>query len=161
MKFRINTKQFNRAVAPAADVALNKVLRDNNTDSRVFCYAHMLTIEASSTVLNIKAYGGCASIIVKVRDTEGYVCEDGGVVTIKAKKLVDALKFFSPMANLSVCKENYQFKLSLESDHKVFVEIPIININIECPRLPKTFDQKTIVNRMCFVRGLKKVAYAM
>ena len=161
MNFRINSKQFNRAVAPAADVALKKVLRDNNEENGVFYCAHMLTIEASSTVLNIRAYGGCASITVKVRDTEGYVCEDGGVVTIKAKELIDALKSFSPMANLSVCKENYQLKLSLESDHKVFVEIPMININIECPRLPKIFEQKTVVDRMCFVRGLKKVAYAM
>ena len=161
MKFRINTKQFNQAVAPAADVALKKVLRDNDEENGVFYCAHMLTIEASSTVLNIRAYGGCASITVKVRDTEGYVCEDGGVVTIKAKELIDALKSFSPMANLSVCKENYQLKLSLESDHKVFVELPIININIECPRLPKIFEQKTVVDRMCFVKGLKKVAYAM
>ena len=159
MKFRINAEQFKRAVTPAADVALKNVLKDE--EDVVFYYAHMLTIEASSTALNIRAYGGSASITVRVRQTEGYVCEESGVITVEAKELVDALKSISPTASLSVCEEDNQLKLSLESDRKVFAELPAIDITIKCPQLPKTFDQETTVDSACFVRGLKKVAYAM
>ena len=159
MKFRINAEQFNRAVAPAADVALKNVVKDYENGE--FCHAHKLTIEASSTALHIRAYGGSASITVKVCDTEGHVCEESGVITVEAKELVDALKSFSPTANLYVHGDDYQLNISLESDNNVFVELPTIDITIKCPRLPKTFEQEATVDRACFVRGMKKVAYAM
>jgi DNA polymerase III sliding clamp (beta) subunit (PCNA family) len=159
MKFRINAEQFNRAIALAADIALKNIRKDK--EKRVFYYAEMLTIEASSKILSVRAYGGWASITVKVRDTEGYICENDGLITIEAKKLVDALKSFSPMGNLFVYEEDYQLKLSLESDRKVFVELPTIDLNVKCPQLPLTFDQETTVDKACFVRGMKKVMYAM
>ncbi len=159
MKFRINAEQFNSAVAPAADIAIKNVPDDKKHGA--FYLAYILTIEASSAALNITAYVGSASITVKVRDTEGYVCEEVGVITVAAKELVDALKSFSPADNLFVCEEDCQLKISLESDHEVFMELPTIDITIKCPRLPKTFVQEATVDRACFVRGMKKVAYAM
>jgi hypothetical protein len=159
MKFRINTNQFVKAVAPAADVALKNVFKDKNNS--MFFYAYILTIEASSTVLNIRAFGGLTSIAVKVHDTEGYVCEESGAVTVKAKDLADALKAFSPTANLSVCGDDYQLAISLESDPKVLVELTTIDKTIKCPRLPKTFIQEATVDRAIFLRGIKKVAWAM
>lgn len=161
MKFRINTEQFKRAVAPAADVALKNLEKDRDRDRTAFYCAYLLTIEASSNGLNIMAYVGCASITVKVGETEGYVCEEGGVITVKAKELLDALKSFSPTASISVCEDDYQLRLSSESDKKVAVELPTIDITIKCPRLPKTFVQKSAMDRVCFVKGMKKVMYAM
>ncbi len=159
MKFRINAEQLNSAVAPAADVALKNVVKDK--ENRAFYYAYILTIEASSTTLHIRAYGGSASITVKVRETEGYVCEEVGAVTVEVKELVDALKTFSPTANLSVWGDGIKLMISREMDQWVFLELLTVDITIECPPLPKRFVQATTVDRACFVRGMKKVAYAM
>jgi len=159
MKFKINAGQFSRAIALAADIALKNIRKDK--EKRVFYYAEMLTIEASSKILSVRAYGGWASITVKVRDTEGYICENDGLITIEAKILVDALKSFSPMANLFVYEEDRHLEISLESDHKEPVKLPTIDVNVKYPRLPLIFDQETTVDRVCFVRGMKKVMYAM
>ncbi|MBW8016589.1 MAG: hypothetical protein FVQ82_10400 [Planctomycetes bacterium] len=159
MKFRINAEQFKKAVAPAADIALKNVLKDKNNEA--FCYAKMLTIEASSTTLNIRAFGGLASVTVKVRDTEDYVCEESGVITVEAKELVKALKSLPPAAILSAFGDDYQLKIFLESDHEVFAELTTLNINIECPPLPRKFVHEATVDRDCFIRGMKNVAWAM
>ncbi|MBW8017946.1 MAG: hypothetical protein FVQ82_17385 [Planctomycetes bacterium] len=159
MKFRINSKKFNSAVVAAADVALKNIRKYENNEA--FCYAKMLTIEASSTTLNIRAFGGLASITVKVRDTEGYICEESGVITVEAKELVDAVKTFSPMSNLSVCVDDSQLKIILESGKRVLVELPTIDINIECPPLPRKFVHEATVDRAIFLRGMKKVVWAM
>ena len=80
MKFRINANQFNKAVTPAADIALKNVFK-NEKNEAFFC-AYMLTIEASSTALQIRAYSGLASITVTISKSDGYVCEEAGVITV-------------------------------------------------------------------------------
>lgn len=159
MKFRINAEQLKKAVTPAADVATKNSFKYGNT--RAFDYGNMLTIEASSSALNVTAYGGWASINIKANESEGFVCKKAGTITVEAIELVKVLKPFSPTANLSVCGDDYQLKISLESDHKVFTVLPTRDIYIKCPSLPREFVQEATVDRTCFVRGMKKVAWAM
>ena len=154
MKFRINAEELSKAVKPAVDIALKNTIKD-------FDFEGVITLEAHPSTLHIKAYGGTASIIVKVPKKLGYVFEERGAIAVDALELRDSLKSFGPSDDLIVSAEGSKLRLSQQSAHQVFHELSATCKPIRCPRTGRSFAEKIQVDRHIFVNGLKKIAYAM
>ncbi len=159
MKLRVNAGELVRRIKPAADIALRHVKK--NESNEPFHYAGMLTIEASPHTLCIRAYGGTASIIVSIDETDGYVPDGNGAVSVRASEVMDCLKSFQPTDNLIVSAQGEQMTLALESDPDTFIGLPASHDLIKCPPISSTSEQESVVGRACFVKGMQAVAYAM
>jgi len=159
MKFRINVAKLMQLVKPAVDIALKNIKKSDINE--LFYCAGMLTIEASTDDLCVKAYGGTASIIVRVDKTDGYIPDVNGIVTVRASEVMECLKSFQPTDKLIVSTDDEQLTISLESDPEIFVGLPTLPNNIECPIIPKKSVKKCLVDRAYFVKGLQKIAYAV
>ena len=159
MKFKIDVNNFIKAVKPASDIALKNVMKDDR--KKPFKYAGMLTIEASTEVLRVKAHGGNASIVVTVNKEDGYIPEANGRVTVKAVEIMESLKSFQPTDKLIVSTDGEHVTVTLESDDDTCLKLATQPYIIELPSIPKKSDQKCLVDRAVFIKGLHKVAYAM
>lgn len=153
MHFIINTKTFLKHVTLAADIAIK------NTE-KYHSNAGMINISAWPKILQIDAFGGSASITVKVRESDGYEYEDMGQVCIKAKQLISDLKSFLHQEKLDVYIKDGKLKLSPPSDIYNYLKIPICSNYMHCPESPEEYEQELTVDREYFVKGLKQVQYA-
>lgn len=153
MKFKINTETLLNAVKPASEIALR------NTKKK-FRHEKNITIKASIKALNITAYGGTASITIKVTEADGYAFMESGGITVRAKELQSALMSFSLSDNLFVTIEGCYVKMTLESDNQIYISIPASTELIEFPYRSLKFKQQTIVDRKYFIKGLEKIKFA-
>ena len=103
MKFIINTKKFIKYVTPAVDIA------SKNTVKYHSC-AGLIKISTYPYILQIDAYGGSASVTVKVGQSDGYEYSRMGNACVQAKELADALKSFPPTGDLEVCIKDGKLK---------------------------------------------------
>ncbi len=153
MEFIINTKTFSKYVTPAADIAMKDAIKDHLS-------AGMINISAYPKSLMIDAYGGSASITVKVGQSDGYQYGRMGNACVQAKELAEALKSFPPTEDLVVCIKDDRLALSPVSDKYNYIKIPRVSNLMEPPESPEEYDEEVTVNREYFVRGLQQIKYA-
>jgi len=111
-------------------------------------------------ILQIDAFGGSASITVKVRQSDGYEYEGMGHACIKAKELMSVLKSVLHQEKLEVCIKDGKLKLSPPSYINDYDKIPICSDCMRPPESPEEYDQDVTVDREYFVKGLDQVRYA-
>ncbi len=153
MEFTINTKMFIKYVTPAADIALKNA-------NKYHCCFGMIKITAYPKVLMIEAYGGTASITVKVRQSDGYKHGRTGEVCILAKELIDTLKSLESFDDLLVCVKDGKLKLLPESDIYNYNKIQIQTNSVVLPESSEEYDHELTVDREHFIKGLKQIQYA-
>jgi len=157
MDFRINSEAFRRAVELAVDITSRKV-KINSLN----CWAEALTIEASKTGLTVCGLGNYAIIKIDLHPTkDGYVCDNAGITTVAAHDLADVMQSFAYPAPLNIYTEHGYLKLTSECDSKIFKAIRTNKCVTHYPRLPGRYNQVAMVNLPHFIRGMKKVRYAM
>jgi len=148
MQFNINTNKFIECVTPAADIALKNTTKDH-------CSEGLIEISAYPKALCLSAFGGSASIIVEVRQSDGYENGCTGNACIRAKELMSSLKSFPPSNDLEVRVKNGKLRLSTVSDRYNNVHIPLIYLIPEHPNRTEEYDQEVTVDREYFVKGLQ------
>ena len=157
MDFRINSEAFRRAVEMAADITSRKV-----KTNEISCWAEAVTIEASKTGLTICGLGNYANIKVDLHPTkDGYVCDNAGVTTVMAHDLATVMQSFACPAPINIFTEHGYLKLISECDSKIFKTIRTNKSVTHYPRLSERYDQMVTVHRTSFIRGMRKVRYAM
>lgn len=153
MEFIINTKTFIKYVTPAADIALKNAVKYHS-------WAGLIKISTYPNIIEIDAYGGSASVTVKIRLSDGYEYNDMGNACVQAKELSDALKSFPPTEDIVVCICDGKLMLFPVSDENKYIKIPLFSDLIEHPKLPEEYDEEVTVNREYFIKGLQQVKYA-
>lgn len=160
MKFRVNTEVFLKAVKAAAVIATKNIKKCGDRNEP-FHLANLVSLEASSKALCLKAYGGMASITYTITETEGYTFDKSGGITVLAKELQSALRSFPLEEQLYVSIDNDQLRIAPTSEKDNFISVPIIGqVAIQCPNTSKQNDQVTIVDREHFVKCLQKIKFA-
>lgn len=153
MEFIINPKTFSEYVTLAADIATKGVIKDH-------LYAGMINISAYPKIVEIEAYGGSASVTVKVGRPEGYEYGGMGNACVRAEELRNALKSVPPSEDLIVCIKDGKLKLSPVSDIYDYIKMTIYPICVQHPESPEKYDQEVTVSREYFVKGLQQIIYA-
>ena len=153
MEFIINTRTFIKHVTPAADIA------SRNTVKYHSC-AGLIKISAYPNILQIDAYGGSASVTIKVRRSDGYEYSGMGNACVQAKELADALKSFPPTEDLEVCIKDGKLALSPVSDKDDYMKIPLVSNLMNRPESPEEYDHEVTVDREYFVKGLQQIRHA-
>jgi hypothetical protein len=160
MDFRIHSESFKRAIMLAADAVLTNVSKGK--DTKIRCWAEVLTIEATKSVLTICGLGNYATIKVDLHQTaDGYICDKAGITTVIAHDLADVVQSFAYPAPLNIYTEYEYLMLISECDSKIFKAIRTKKCITHYPCLPGRYDQVAMVNLPHFIRGMKKVLYAM
>ena len=160
MKFEIKTEVFAKAVR-AVTVIATKNVKKCGERHEPFHLARLISLEATSQSLCLKAYGGTASIAYTITTSDSYVPTDSGCVIVLALELQSALKSSHLEEELLVRIDNDQLKIAPKFDEDDFISVPIIGKKIiPYPNSSKKNDQITIVNREYFVKGLQSIKFA-
>jgi len=165
MIFEVNREEFIRAIRPSVEVATKNTLKD-------FKYNNLLTIEALQDKIVISAYGGTASLLSPISDSNfgslDYKCEEEGKTTVRAD---DLLTFTQSLPNsydhLKISLESNQLKISSSLNKpggkKKFNSVrtmPVISETVHLPNTGKKFEQEVEVDREIFVKGMESVIFA-
>lgn len=161
MKFTINTEVFAQAVKPVADIALKNTIKVKVDEiSKDYRDAKKISIAATPEELIINACGGSAGIVIRLKKCDGYIFEESGGITVRAKELQSALKTFPLSDNLIITIEDCYVKITLESNQQIYISVPSNTQHINLPQLPDKYKQVTVVDSECFLKGLQKIKFA-
>jgi len=164
MIFEVNREKFARAIKPAVEVASKNVLKE-------FKYENLLTIKAMQDKMILFAFGGTASLIAPISDSNfgslNYKCEKEGTVTVYADDLVIFVQSLpSSYDEIKVSLDSNQLKITLavekddkKKSHSVRT-MPIVSDIVLPPNLGKTFDQEIKIDREVFIKGMSSVIFA-
>lgn len=158
MKFHINVKEFVKELGPVINIA-TKNINEEYIDSGLIC------LWAKSDKVIATAHGGTAAIEVPIYENKyynmQYLCMEEGSVAVRALNFIDSLESFPPTENvvLSICGNDLKIFDALNEDE--YNLIPIAKRDIKLPATAKEFQKSLSVNREIFIKGLKKVAFAM
>ena len=161
MEFKIRSESFKQAVIRVADAVLatdkSKIIR---------CWAKLLTFEASSKALTISAFGDEAMIrIILSQQKDEYYCIGCGAASISAPDFIADLSSVPDGCHLSICANNSRIKLVMESNQSISVSASVSSDVYTKTKyyhlLSEHYDSEVTVHRDSFLRGMKKVKYAM
>ncbi len=162
MIFEVNKEEFVRAIKPAVEVATRNTLKE-------FKYKNLITIKATQDKLALFAYGGTASIISVISDSNfasiDYKCEAEGNVTVYADDLFtfmssipyEKIKIMLVSNELKISSASKKIKGKKESSNR---SMPTVSDIVKPPNLGEKFSQEIKINREIFIKGIDSVLFA-
>jgi DNA polymerase III sliding clamp (beta) subunit (PCNA family) len=161
MEFKIRSESFKQAVIRVADAVLS-----TDRSKIIRCWAKLLTFEASSKALTISAFGDEAMIrIILSQQKDEYYCIGCGAASISAPDFIAELTSVPDGCQLSICANNSQIKLAMESNISISLSASVSSYVYTKTKyyhlLSEHYDSEATVHRESFLRGMKKVKYAM
>lgn len=156
MNFRVHREKIEKAVLCASG-------RYNN-HSQVPFWAETVTLEASSSVLLISAFGSDAMIQFRLSQNDGYECIETGAASLSIAELITSLAFLPDGHHLSICtqyREKHTCLLLLIIEANATSMLPIHNTTKVPYGTSEKYDLEVTVHRSTFLHGMKKVKFAM
>lgn len=157
MNFKANVKDLMNALDPVREISTKVTIKE-------FPHGERITIQAKKNSITALAFGGTASIVADISDSNfsslGYECVEEGKVTIKAKNLFEYLESFPP-EQIEICTNGNKLQMSLVSNKKTKRGMPVFDEEVTTIPVSNDFSQDIQVNREVMLKGLNKVAFAM
>ncbi len=157
MKFRVNNRALAKAIQPAVVVATDNCVKE-------FAYEGLITIKAEKKNLVLLSYGGTASSISVISDSNAgsdlkYKCAKEGTVTVKALDFNDSLTTFES-GEVEVAMISGELVTTLLSDKSNKRSMPILDTTVTLPKAGVEFEQSVDMKRSIFEIGLNDISFA-